>query len=58
MATAAVAAIIGDRYEDFRVDACHDAWTPWFFDVAWDHTLVLTDSATAEVTVLCITDTD
>ena len=50
--------LIGRRYEDIRVDESFAAWTPWFFEIAWDHTLVLTDYARAEVTVLCITDTD
>ncbi len=50
--------VTGRRYKDFRLDRTHAAWTPWFHDVAWDDTLVLTDFATAEMTVLCITDTD
>ena len=41
-----------------RVDITHDAWTPWFHDVAWDSTYVLTDLRNAQITVLCVTDTD
>ncbi|MEQ4210447.1 hypothetical protein [Actinopolymorpha sp. B9G3] len=58
LADEAVAALTGRRYEDFRLDRTHEPWTPWFFDVAWDHTLVLTDYRKAEMTVLCVTDTD
>lgn len=58
IAAEAARALIQDRYEDFRLDMSHRAWTPWFCDVAWDSTYVLTDAANAEVTVLCITDTD
>lgn len=58
IANRVVAALTGKRYEDFRVDLSHEAWTPWFRDVAWDHTFVLTDRAKAEITVLCITDAD
>ena len=58
LAAQAVNALIGDRFEDFRVDLSHDAWTPWFKNVAWDHTYVLTDTRNAEITVFCITDTD
>ena len=58
LAAGAVHALIGDRFEDIRVDVSHEAWTPWFANVAWDHTCVLTDTRNAEITVLCITDTD
>lgn len=58
LASAATEAIIGDRFEDFRVDVSYEAWTPWFADVAWDCTYVLTDLRNAEITVLCTTDTD
>lgn len=58
LADAAVADLTGRRYEDFRLDESYSAWTPWYFDVAWDHTLVLTDYRYAEITVICITDTD
>lgn len=58
LAAAAVDALVGGRFEDFRVDITHDAWTPWFHDVAWDSTYVLTDLRNAQITVLCITDTD
>lgn len=58
LAAAAADALIEDRFEDFRVDVTHEAWTPWFADVAWDTTYVLTDMRNAELTVLCVTDTD
>ncbi|GAA3688911.1 hypothetical protein GCM10022267_89600 [Lentzea roselyniae] len=58
LAAAAVEALTQNRFADFRVDVSEVAWTPWFHDIAWDHTFVLTDFANAELTVLCITDTD
>lgn len=58
LADAAVADLTGRRYEDFRLDRTFAPWTPWVFDVAWDHALVLTDYKNAEMTVICITDTD
>jgi hypothetical protein len=58
LAAAAVEALTQNRFEDFRLDVSDEPWSPWFFDIAWDHTLVLTDFANAELTVLCITDTD
>lgn len=58
LAARAVHAMIGDRFEDFRIDVSYESWTPWFANVAWDRTCVLTDTRNAEITVLCITDTD
>lgn len=58
LADEAVVALTGRRYEDFRLDQTFRAWTPWFYDIAWDHTLVLTDYGNAEVVALCVTDTD
>lgn len=58
LAGAAVEALTQNRFEDFRVDVSHEAWTPWFMDLPWDQTYVLTDTANAEITVLCITDRD
>lgn len=50
--------LLQDRYEDFRVFHSDAAWTPWFFDVAWDSTWLLVDDANKEVTVFATTDTD
>jgi len=58
LADEAVADLTGRRYEDFRLDQTFEPWTPWFRDVAWDYTFVLTDYRNAEMTVLCITDAD
>ena len=33
-------------------------WSPWFFDVAWDHSWVVTDLRAQRMTLLCLTDTD
>lgn len=58
LALAAVRELINDRHEDFRVFACHQPWTPWFYDVAWDLTWVFVDRAKLEATIMCLTDTD
>lgn len=58
IASAAVDALTERRYEDFRLESSEVAWTPWFKNVAWDATFVLTDRARCETTVLCITDAD
>lgn len=58
VAVRATRALMQDRFDDFRVDVSHSAWTPWFSDIIWDSTTVLTDTRNAEVTVLCVTDTD
>lgn len=58
LAARAVTALTQQRYEDFRLDVSREPWAAWFGGVAWDSTFVLTDLATAELTVLCITDSD
>lgn len=50
--------IFGRGLGHLRVDETSAPWTPWFFDVAWDRTIVVTDFSRAEMTVLCFTDTD
>jgi len=50
--------LIGDRYEDFRVDRSHGYWSDWFGAVVWDHTWLITDRRNQRVTLLCTTDTD
>lgn len=50
--------VFGPGLEHIRVDQTFAPWTPWFFDVAWDRTIVVTDYSPAEMTVLCFTDTD
>jgi hypothetical protein len=52
------AEIIGDRFDDFRIDETSNSWSRWFHAVAWDHTWVITDKRDQRVTLLCITDTD
>lgn len=58
LAGAAAHDLIGDRYEDIRVLSTDQAWSPWFFDVAWDAAWLLVDDARLEVTILVTTDTD
>lgn len=58
LATVAVDAVIGRRFEDFEVHVSQSPWTGWFCDVAWDQTIVVLDRRSAEITVICATDTD
>jgi hypothetical protein len=53
-----LADLMGRRRQHFRVFQSHAPWTPWFFDVAWDHTWILADYQRLEASVLCMTDTD
>jgi len=50
--------MFGDAWEDVRVHQSTASWSPWFHDVAWDHSWVVTDMRTQRVTLLCLTDTD
>ena len=43
LASAGLADLVGDRYEQFRVFQSEAPWTPWFFDIAWEHTWILAD---------------
>ncbi len=33
-------------------------WTPWFYDLAWDHTFLIRDHHVRRMILLCVTDTD
>jgi hypothetical protein len=50
--------MFGDAWEDIRVHQSTAAWSPWFHDVAWDHSWVITNMRTQRMTLLCLTDTD
>src|SRR6266851_366524 len=49
LASAGLADLVGDRYEQFRVFQSEAPWTPWFFDIAWEHTWILADYERLEV---------
>ena len=36
----------------------YTAWSPWFYDVAWDTTWIGVDVGFGRVWLLCVTDTD
>ena len=50
--------LIGDRYEDFRVDRSSASWSKWFHGTFWDGTWIITDKRSQRLTLLCLTDTD
>ena len=58
LAVAGVDDLVGDRHECFRVFHSRAPWTPWFYDVAWDDTWIVTDYERLLVSILCKTDTD
>jgi hypothetical protein len=58
LTASAVGELIGDRHEDCEAHEAEHAWTPWFFDVAWDHSWIIVDRRQQLVTVLLATDTD
>jgi hypothetical protein len=49
--------LLGDRIDIklFRIDG---AWTPWFYDVAWDYTCIMKLASQERWVVFCCTDTD
>jgi hypothetical protein len=50
-------ALLEDRLS-CTVFVLEGAWTPWFFDVAWDHSYVLIDPGARSWWTLFMTDTD
>ena len=50
--------LIGERFQDFRLDNSHEPWSKWFKGVAWDFSWILIDRRDERVTLICITDTD
>ncbi len=51
-------AIFEERFAEIEYYRCSDAWTNWFYDVAWDWTAILFDSRLRNLWVLAATDTD
>ncbi|MDX1487797.1 MAG: hypothetical protein R3268_06325 [Acidiferrobacterales bacterium] len=51
-------ALFGDRFLDVEIYRCWKAWSPWFYDVAWDSTCVLIDRRLQAVSLFVSTDTD
>lgn len=51
-------AVFGRRYEELAIFSSYEAWTPWFYGIAWDWTSVVFDKRERTLWVLFITDTD
>ena len=49
--------VLGDR-EEIRLFRIDGAWSPWFYDVAWDYTCVMHLPSQERWVVFCCTDTD
>lgn len=58
VADVAVADLIGDDYERYRIDESWDAWAPWFRAVAWDRTFTVLDLDEHRITLIAMTDED
>lgn len=52
------AALFGDRLDEIGLYSSYDAWTPWFFNVAWDASWFGVDLRDRTCWLLCKTDTD
>ncbi|HEU4339118.1 MAG TPA: hypothetical protein VFS19_03540 [Planctomycetota bacterium] len=50
--------LFGDRYSKVMTAQILGAWSPWFHDVAWDHTFLMDDEEMKRMWILCITDSD
>lgn len=50
--------MFGDRYQDVKVYESYKPWCKWFFDVAWEYTWFILDTALERIWLICITDTD
>jgi hypothetical protein len=50
--------LLGEKKDYVTGSAYGGAWTPFFFDVAWDHTYVLIQRETGRIHFLYMTDTD
>lgn len=57
LAAAFCGILLGDRngIQLFRIEG---AWSPWFYDVAWDYTCVMKIPSQKRWVILCCTDTD
>jgi hypothetical protein len=51
-------AVFGDRFEEILLFSSHEAWSDWFYGIAWDHTWIGFDKRECKVWILCVTDTD
>lgn len=51
-------AMFDRRFAEISVYESYSAWTPWFFEVAWDSTTVILDRRLRRLWILVITDTD
>ena len=51
-------AIADKRYADFNSWILGGNWSDWFFNIAWDYSVLLFDKGKSVVTLICMTDTD
>jgi len=58
MSRAFVDALVGEHRGTAIVYHLKDAWTPWFYDIAWDSTFLVNVPPLRRVAVFCTTDTD
>jgi hypothetical protein len=58
LATAFCEELFEQRYSEIVLFSNFDAWTPWFYGIAWDWTAFLFDRRKRTFAILAITDTD
>lgn len=51
-------AIFGERYLEIQIYQTNDAWSDWFFNIAWDSTYIILDKRYRRIWLLCTTDFD
>jgi len=51
-------AIFNRRYEDVRLYTSYEAWSPWFFGIAWDWSSIVFDRRNRTFWILVVTGTD
>ena len=50
--------LLEDRHLQAQVAVCDSAWSPWFYDIAWDFSMFILDKAAQRYFLLTLTDTD
>lgn len=52
------AELFNDQYENMVVFRSTQAWSSWFFEIAWDYSWIFFDKGTRQIHVMFGTDTD
>jgi hypothetical protein len=58
LATAVAEAMLGGDFDNTQVFVAHEAWSSFFYDVAWDYTCLVVHPSRRRIEVILATDTD